>query len=143
MILLDSNVLVYASVPQDPRHPACRNAVAEAARRPREFCVTWVNLFEYLRVVTHPKVLSAPLPFSDAFENLRGLASRVTLIHPGERHLEYVARVAADLAPVRGDQVFDCRIAAILLENGGSRILSFDTRLRRVGSLQVESPART
>ena len=98
MILLDTNVLVYASVAGDPRHAACRKAVDEAVRSPREFCLTWVNLFEYLRVVT-------------------------------------------DLAPVRGDQVFDCRIAAILLENGGSHILSFDTRFRRVRGLRVDAPA--
>ena len=141
MILLDSNILAYAVSPNDPHHAACKRALDDAFRRPREFCVTWVNLFEYLRVVTHPKVLSTPLPFQQAFENLRELASRLTLIHPGDRHLEYVARVASDLAPVRGDLVSDCRIAAILLENGGTRMLSFDTKFRRVRGLQVDVPA--
>ena len=140
MILLDTNILVYASVPADPRHAACRSALEDAARRPSEHALTWVNMFEYMRVATHPKVLSSPLSFSAAFQNVRELALRVALLHPGEKHLDYVARVAADLAPVRGDLVFDCRIAAILLENGASRILSFDTRFRRVRGIHVLTP---
>ena len=140
MILLDTNVLVYASVPADARHAVCRAFVEATLSRPREYCLTWVNLFEYLRVVTHPKILDPPLAFDEAFRNVRDLAGRIPVIQPGDRHLDYVARVAADLAPVRGDRVFDCRIAAILLENGGSRVLSFDTRFRRIRGIEVVTP---
>lgn len=142
MILLDTNILVYACVSSDARQKPSLSCLEEAASKPREYCLTWVNLFEYLRVVTHPKVLEIPLAFDEAFRNVRELASRLTLIHPGERHLDYVAQVAADLVPVRGDRIFDCRIAAILLENGGSRVLSYDTRLRRIRGLEVSIPGK-
>ena len=141
MILLDTNILAYAAALNDPRHASCRRVLEDACQRPREYCLTWVNLFEYLRVVTHPKVLDSPLPFQEALENAKALVARIPLIHPGDRHLDYVEQVAGDLAPVRGDRIFDCRIAAILLENGGSRILSFDTRFRRVRGLQVDVPS--
>ena len=140
MILLDTNVLIYAITPSDPRHPACKTLLSRAAEHPNDHALTWINLFEYLRVVTHPRILPEPLTFDAALGNVREMSSRIPLLHPGPRHLDYVTRVAKDLAPVKGDRVFDCRIAAILRENGGSRILSYDTRFRRVQGLEVVLP---
>ena len=143
MILLDSNVLIYAATASDPRRGACEAVLRKAFLPPHEYALTWINLFEFLRVVTHPRVLPLPMEFDRALENARDLADSVPILHPGPRHLDYVAQASRDLAPVRGDRVFDCRIAAILLENGGSRILSFDTHLRRVQGLKVFPPGES
>ena len=140
MILVDTNILVYASTPSDPRRSSCEALLNRGFQTPHEYCLTWPNLFEFLRVVTHPKILDIPLEFDRALQNAKDLSASIPMIHPGPRHLDYVFEVSRDLAPVRGDRVFDCRIAAILLENGGTRILSYDTRFRRVRGIEVLTP---
>lgn len=143
MTLVDTNILVYATVPGCPEHAEARGLLAGKAGDHRIFHVTWVNLFEYLRVVTHPRfVRPAPLPMPAALENVQARLARpeVTRIDPGPRHLEVFEAVCREAGPVSGNFVNDCRIAAIMRENRVSRILTRDTTFRRIPGIEVVDP---
>jgi predicted nucleic acid-binding protein len=77
-----------------------------------------------------------------ALENVRALLAqpRIRRIDPGSRHLEVFAEVCAGAGSVAGNFVHDCRIAAIMLENGVSRILTRDTMFRRIPGIEVVDP---
>ena len=149
MILIDTNVLVYATLPGFPEHASARRIVEDLASRPEPLCLTWVNVFEYLRVVTHRRLVRpAPLPLERALANVDALLGQpdVVRIDPGPRHWEMFALVCREAAPVEGNFVHDCRIAAIMRENGVRRILTRDTSFRRIPGLEVVdlvSPGRT
>lgn len=143
MTLVDTNVLVYATVPGCPEHDKARRLLAGEGSDPSGLHVTWVNLFEYLRVVTHPRfVRPAPLLMGVALENVQEWLARpdVDRIDPGPRHLEIFADVCLEAGLVTGNFVHDCRIAAIMRENGVSRILTRDTMFRRIPGLEVVDP---
>lgn len=73
---------------------------------------------------------------------MRALLARpsVTRIDAGPRHLEAFDEVCREAGPVEGNFVHDCRIAAIMRENGVTRILTRDTMFRRIPGIEVVDP---
>lgn len=143
MILLDTNILVYASIPGFEEHSRARKLLQEVFAGDSLYCVTWVNIFEYLRTVTHRRLIRpAPLPIWEALENAKNLltCSQVSRIDPEERHLEIFEDICRRAAPVEGNFVHDCRIAAIMRENGVSEILTRDSSFRRIPGIKVIDP---
>jgi len=143
MNLIDSNILVYASIPGFDGHRISRELLEQIVTGSVQHCVTWVNVFEYLRIVTHRKLVRpAPLPIRKAIENVRNLLShpRISRIDPGSDHLKVFEVVCQEAGPVEGNFVHDCRIAAIMRENGVQRILTRDTSFRRIPGITVVDP---
>jgi predicted nucleic acid-binding protein len=60
-VTLDTNVLVYASNADDPVHERARELVGRLAEGPEIAYLFWPVLLGYLRLVTHPAILPAPL----------------------------------------------------------------------------------
>ncbi len=143
MILLDTNILVYATVPGFEEHGRARRLLEQILAGDLPYCITWVNVFEYLRVVTHRRLIRpVPLPIEKALQNIRNLLNcpQVSRIDPEERHLEIFEEICTKAAPVEGNFVHDCRIAAIMRENGVSEVLSRDTSFRRIPGIRVIDP---
>lgn len=143
MSLIDTNLLIYATVPGFAEHEAARSFLEEIGSGSRQYFVTWTNVFEYLRAVTHRRLVRpAPLPMAQALENIEGLLAqpRVDRIDPGPKHLEIFAEICRAAGPVEGNFVHDCRIAAIMRENGIDRILTRDSSFRRIAFLEVVDP---
>ncbi len=60
MFVVDTNVLVYVADVSAPEHPRCR-ALLDRWRVPHgAWCLTGGNGYEFLRVVTRPRVLRKP-----------------------------------------------------------------------------------
>jgi toxin-antitoxin system PIN domain toxin len=143
MSLIDTNVLIYATVPGFPEHQAARALLDEIAGGARQHFITWINIFEYLRAVTHRRLVRpAPLPMGEALENLEALLAlpRVSRIDPGPKHLATFTEICRVAGPVEGNFVHDCRIAAVMRENGVDRILTRDSSFRRIAFLEVVDP---
>ena len=73
MFVVDTNVLVYAADEDSPAHPACFRRLEDWRRRFGAWYCTWGILYEFLRVVTHPRVLKSPWPIGDAWTFVEGL----------------------------------------------------------------------
>ena len=143
MILIDTNILLYATVGGFEEHARARTFLDDAISGDVQHCLCWVSVFEYLRAVTHPKLLRpTALPLKKAVENIEGLLAqpRISRIDPGPRHLEIFSGICDEAAPVAGNFVFDCRIAAIMREHGVDRIATRDTSFRRIPGITVVNP---
>ena len=83
-----------------------------------------------------------PLRIQEALENVRNLLNcpQVSRIDPEERHLEIFEDICRKAAPVEGNFVHDCRIAAIMPENGVTDILTRDTSFRRIPGIKIIDP---
>lgn len=145
MIGIDTNVLVYAVNADDQAHARCQDlltgAGGESAGMAEGLAVPWSVAYEFLRVVTHPRILPRPMLTSLAWEFILDLQRRdhVSMIAPGPRHAQAAQRMLS--APgVRGNLVHDAHIAAVLLEHGVRRIYSRDQDLHRFPGLQVIDP---
>jgi toxin-antitoxin system PIN domain toxin len=140
--LIDTNVLLAAVNVSSPGHAASRALVEEVLASDRPWCLSFVNVYEFLRVATHRGVFLRPLRFEQALDQLTPLLSHrsVELLTETERHAAVLCEVVRDAGPVSGNFVHDCHIAALMAEHDVRRIHTFDTHFRRFSHLEVVVP---
>lgn len=141
MIAVDTNVLVQAhreGLAQHERALAWLRALAEGKL---PWGIPVFCLGEFVRVVTHPRVLEPPSTLAQALEALTGLLESPTLrvLSPGPRYVELLAE-AVRAADARGSLAFDAQIAGVCREQGASRLLTFDRDFARFPGIRVVSP---
>lgn len=136
-VVLDTNVLIYAMNAEAPMHKRARTFYDQAsAGKIRAYLAPQV-LFEYFSAITHPSMTPAPIPPREALDEIRQLASSFPVL-PAPTNL--LSRVFTLLAQTgfSGRHIHDIHLAAMALENGITRICTFDTRFQNIpGMIQV------
>lgn len=138
---VDVNLLVYASDTGSAHQEAARRFLDEKAGGREIFCLAWVTAMSYLRIVTHLGILSRPLSPVEALDNLRSLTAlpHVRMIAESDRFLDaYLEATGGE--PMRGKQVPDAHLAAILLLHGVRTLYTADADFRRFTFLDVCNP---
>ena len=122
-------------------HVAARDLLRELAEDARPWAIPWPCVYEYLRVVTHPRVYHPPAPLRVALADLRAILASPSLVLLSEtaRHLDVMASVLEPLG-VAGNLIHDAHIAALCLEHGVSELLTGDRDFARFPSLRVSHP---
>ena len=143
MRAVDSNVLVYARREETPEHPVARRVIQELATGSDPWVLPWPCIYEFLRVVTHPKVFHPPTPPLRAWQGVEALldSPSIVLVYEGPRH----RKILNDLLQansVSGNLVHDAHIAALLIEHGVDEIVTADEDFRRFPQLKVNNPFR-
>ena len=118
MIVVDTNILVYAADADSPWHVKTRDWIEQRRGRPDAWYVTWSILYEFIRVTTHPRVMRKPwtapqaMTFVSALLELPGLGILVAT----ERHARVAAQVVTECSlahrqshPRRAHRDFDAR----------------------------------
>jgi toxin-antitoxin system PIN domain toxin len=144
VFVVDTNVLVYAANSAVPEHDRCRLLVEEWRASSLPWFLTWPIAYEFLRVVTHPRVLEEPLTVVDAWTFLDALLASpaLTVLVPGARHRQVAGatfRVHPDLS---GNVLHDSHTAILMREHGIHRIVTRDTDFHRFPFVQVIDPLR-
>jgi toxin-antitoxin system PIN domain toxin len=125
---VDANVLVYAMDEEAPQHAASRALVDAARVSSVTLYVTSQILCEFYSVVTNPRRVTAAHSPSDALQVISTL-----LAFPGIRVLPAPASAVRgwmnllQRQPVKGADVFDLQLVAIMLANDIKRIYTFNT----------------
>jgi len=127
VIAVDTNILVYAHGRQFAKHDAARQRIVTLAEGAMPWGIPSVCLQEFLRVVTHPRVLTAPYSMPEAIAALAAVLASPTaeVLLPGPNHWLYLAE-AAEEADARGNLVFDAGIVAICRESGVTELITED-----------------
>jgi uncharacterized protein len=144
VLLVDTNILIYAANADSQFHEACRDWLTRQRARPDAWYTTWPILYEFLRVTTHPRVLSHPWTASVAFEFVSGLLASpgLGILVPTQRHAEVARDVIAELPEIAGNLVHDAHTAILMREHGVGRICTRDTDFNRFPFLEVVDPMR-
>jgi hypothetical protein len=138
---IDVNILLYASDRSSPHHPRALQFLEGCASRGQVFCLAWLTVMSYLRMATHPRIFSEPLPHADAVRNVEALMAlphcRLIGEHEGfwARYRELTAEV-----PTRGNLVPDAHLAAVLRDNGIATIYTNDRDFQKFAFLDVRDP---
>ena len=105
------------------------------------WAIPWPCVYEFLRIVTHPRVYHPPVPVALALADLDAIlaAPSLRLLTETERHGELMARVVRE-SGATGNLVFDAHIAALCLEHGVAALVTGDRDFLRFRSLGVENP---
>jgi toxin-antitoxin system PIN domain toxin len=142
MYVLDTNVLVYAADRGCAEHGACRELVEGSRRSAAPWYLTWGIVYEFLRVVTHPRVMRRPWKLGSAYafiEALMASPSLDMLVHT-VRHARVASLTLAEVRGLRGNLLHDAHTAILMREHGIHRIYTRDTDFHRFAFLEVIDP---
>jgi uncharacterized protein len=145
MLLVDTNVLVYAANQDFSEFRACRRLLEEWRASPRPWYTTWPILYEFLKVVTHARVLGKPWSGPRALEFVRALlaAPSLELLVPGKHHEALLAETVAETPGLTGGAFHDLHTAVLMREHGIRRIVTRDGGFRRYSFLEVVDPLKS
>ena len=141
MRALDTNVLVQAEIVTSRFHGIARSLLTELANGPAPWAIPWPCIYEFLRVVTHPRVFHPPMPTAAAVRDLRSILASPSLVLLGEttRHAEVMATVV-ETSGATGNLVHDAHIAALCLEHGVSELVTGDRDFARFPQVRTMNP---
>ena len=133
---VDTNVLIDLLVSSMPNHNKSLQAIANLND---ELCTTPTNIGECLRLLTHPKLFPKPTKISMAVDALRDLfeALQIQLLEEDRFWWEHLKGLEAQIPDLRGNEVFDARIALCLKHNGVKRFFTYDSDFRKYSFLQI------
>ena len=142
MFAVDTNVFVHAANRDSLEHKACLRFIEERRARPEPWCAPWNVFYEFLRVVTHPKVLVSPWPLERAQSFVRAVlaSENFSVLVPTERHAAILEATIAETPGLRGNLVHDLNTAVLMREHGVRRIATRDADFHRFKFLEVVDP---
>ena len=142
MRAVDTNVLVYAEIVSSEFHRTARELLAGLAERSLPWAIPWPCVYELLRVITHPRVFSPPVPINLAVDDLGQIlrSPSLRLLSETSRHAE-VMDVLVRESGVTGNLLHDAHIAALCIEHGVTELITGDGDFSRF-PLKVTNPFR-
>ncbi len=141
MIALDTNILVYARRAEAPHHEAARALLATLAEGDAPWALPWPCVYEYLRVVTHPRVFDPPTDLETAVEDVASLldSPSLHLLGEGVAHPAHMHRQLTE-GGARGNLAHDAHIAALVVEHGVRELLTTDRDFSRFPGVTARNP---
>lgn len=141
MQAIDTNVLIYAEITSSQYHRQARQVLTELAEGATPWALPWPCIYEFVRVVTHPRVFHPPVPLEVALTDLKAITDSpsLLLLSETERHVELMTSVVKE-AGVTGNLIHDAHIAALCLEHGVTELISADRDFLRFKSLKIVNP---
>jgi toxin-antitoxin system PIN domain toxin len=138
---VDTNLLVYAEVESSRHHERARQVLRQLAEASRPWAIPWPCVYEFLRVVTHPRIFHPAVPAEIALADLAAIlaAPALVLLSETRRHATIVDTVVR-ASGVTGNLVHDAHIAALCLEHGVTELLTGDRDFVRFRGLRTRDP---
>lgn len=141
MIALDTNILVHARREELAHHQAARDLVKRLAEGEEPWALPWPCVYEFLRVITHPRVFDPPTDLDIALEDLESLLSSpaLVLLSEGTAHRTHLRRTV-EPGRALGNLVHDAHIAALAIEHGVRELWTLDRDFARFPGLRTRNP---
>jgi len=144
MIALDTNILVYARRAETVQHAKARAIVKELAEGDQPWALPWPCIYEFIRVVTHPRVFDPPTPLETVLDDLDSLlqSPSLNLLREGTRHAVFMQQLLR-AGQAAGNLAHDAHVAALVLEHGVRELWTADRDFARFPGLRVHDPFAT
>jgi toxin-antitoxin system PIN domain toxin len=139
-VTVNANILVYASNAGDPAFAPARALVERLAAGPDLVYLFWPTIMGYLRIVTHPGILPRPLSFAEASGNVSALLARLHVRTAGESEGFWTLYLATAGMQLRGNDVPDAHLVALMRQHGVSIIYTRDRDFRRYEGIRARDP---
>ncbi len=142
MFVVDTNVLVYAADDDSPYHDRCFDQLDRWRRQAGAWYLTWGIVYEFLRIVTHPRVMRKPWNAQSAWKFISALLASpgLGILVATDRHASVAGQVLSQNASVSGNLMHDAHTAILMQEHGVRRIYTRDTDFHRFPFLEPLDP---
>jgi toxin-antitoxin system PIN domain toxin len=143
VILVDANILLYATNSESDQHGRCRAWLDEKLSGVAPVGLPWPSLLAFLRIATNPRVLRKPLSMASAWQQVADWlsADTVWIPAPTERHAAVLGSLLA-VPGLYGSLVPDAHLAALAIEHGLT-LCSTDGDFARFSDLTWLNPLTT
>jgi toxin-antitoxin system PIN domain toxin len=140
VILVDANILIYASVDRFVQHERALRWLNEQLNGTERVGLPWESTMAFARVATNPRALPNPISTTSAWGQIREWLSRPMVWIPKatEQHAEVLQELLL-LPGVASKLVMDAHLAALAIEHGLT-LCSADTDFARFRKLKWENP---
>lgn len=140
MILVDSNLLVYAVNRDSSYHKPARDWLERTLGSTVRVGLPWISILAFLRVTTLPAVFSSPLRPDRAIEYVESWLAQpfVNAVAPGEHHWTILHNLLR-LTGTAGNLTSDAHIAAMAIEHGAA-VFSADYDFQRFPGVRHVNP---
>lgn len=140
MILVDVNLLLYATNSHASQHPAARGWLDRQLSDSHRVGLPWACLLAFLRMSTNARIVARPLTMAAAWHQVAQWLRRepVWIPQPTERHAEVLGNLLAQPG-VYGNLVPDAHLAALAIEHGLT-LCSTDGDFARFRQLKWQNP---
>ena len=136
MTAIDTNILIDMIVASMPTHVLTTNGIKELHD---EICTTPTNVGECLRLLTHPKVFPRPLSAKAAVSAIDELFHyyQIRVLEEDTDWWRDIPEMEAEIPGLKGNEIFDARIALCLRSHRVKRIFTRDSDFKKYSFLQV------
>ncbi len=140
MILVDANVLIYASIPVLKEHSVAQRWLDETLSSGARVGLPWASLLTFLRLVSNPRVFERPPSLTGAWGQVERWLSLESVWIPTatDQHAMVLGRLLAEVSE-RSDLVADAHLAALAIEHGLT-LYSADRDFARFSGLRWQNP---
>ena len=142
MVAVDTNILVYAHREEYQEIHATSMALLRPLVEGREpWAIPYPCAYEFIAVVTHPRVFAKPTPINEALDVLADFADSADFQWLAESpgYFETLRKVA-EAAKVQGGRIHDARIAALCLHHGVRELWTADRNFSLFPQLRTRNP---
>jgi len=141
MIAIDTNILVYARREETPFHKEAKELLRNLAEGDSPWALPWPCIYEFLRVITHPKVFDPPTQLEVALEDLESLieAPSLLLLGEGPGHFDHM-RLMVSTGHTIGNLAHDAHIAALLRDYVIDEWWTTDRDFTRFKGIHIRNP---
>lgn len=140
MILVDANLLLYATVSDFAQHAAARTWLDQRLNAPARVGLPWPTLLAFLRISTNARIFPRPMAMTEAWRRVGAWLDLPTVWvpEPTERHRELLDSFLTGTAAA-SKLVADAHLAAIAVSHG-LVLCSTDGDFARFSALRWENP---
>jgi predicted nucleic acid-binding protein len=136
MMLVDSNVLIYAINTSSPKK---ENSQTFLQTHRSEIAIAQQNILECLWFLTHAK-FQEPMTIPEAIDALERITLHCRIITPNELTVNITMNLVRDYV-LKADKIFDAYLAATALSWGIDKIATYDTKdFKRIKEIKVINP---
>jgi len=119
VILVDSNLLLYAEFVDMPQHGSARTWLESQMNSPVRIGIPWQSSLAFLRLATNPRIFRKPLGIRAAWRQVMEWLEhpRVWIPEPGADHAVILGRLLESVHAT-ANLIPDAHLAAIAIEHG-------------------------
>lgn len=122
-VFIDTNILIYASLKESPFHQASKKCLGNLQKQEAVLVISRQVLREYLAAMTRPNTITMELQQEKIIQAIRAFEEDFVVLNEGAEVTKKLLELTEKVS-VSGKQIHDANIAATMLVNGITELLT-------------------